>query len=106
MPHRYDADRTHPSTGLPFVRISWALADTLEAKPGDLLYISDRRSWLGGLHSAHTVLDSISEDGNTETVGIPATIWPSVVKPNRTDQLLRIQRMYAQQQSDSANRQI
>ena len=93
-PRRYDADRTHPSTGLPFVRISRAPADALEAQPGDLLYISDRRSWLGGLYSAHTMVDSISEDGNSETIEIPATIWPSVVTGKRDHEPLCVERMY------------
>src|SRR5690606_21527459 len=37
--------------GLPAVRINKALARELEASADDLLYISDKRWWLGGLNS-------------------------------------------------------
>jgi SSS family solute:Na+ symporter len=29
---------------------------TMAAEPGDLVYISDTRKWLGGLKSCHTVI--------------------------------------------------
>ncbi|MBX3176294.1 MAG: sodium:solute symporter family protein [Candidatus Hydrogenedentes bacterium] len=39
--------------------------DTLAAEPGDLLYICDRRWWLGGLHSIHL---KAAEPGGADTV--------------------------------------
>jgi SSS family solute:Na+ symporter len=36
----------------------------MEAEPGDLVYISDTRKWLGGLKSVHTVFgEPHNEDG-------------------------------------------
>jgi solute:Na+ symporter, SSS family len=35
------------------IRLSRALMDGLEARPGDLMYVSDARWWLGGLRSIH-----------------------------------------------------
>lgn len=56
-----DTDRTHAKTGLPLVCISRALAESLNAEPGDLLYISDSRTWLGGLRSTHAIVDEIAD---------------------------------------------
>nr|HPK44882.1 hypothetical protein [Spirochaetota bacterium] len=35
------------------VSLSKAMMEHLQAKPGDILYISDERWWLGGLKSIH-----------------------------------------------------
>jgi Na+/proline symporter len=94
MPLRGASERIHESTGQALVRISRGLADALEAGPGDLLYVSDRRSWLGGLNSAHAIVDSIMEDEGTETIELSTTIWDSVIKGNRKEEPLRIERMY------------
>lgn len=40
-------------TGHDEVVLSPSLLEKLAAEPGDLLYICDRRWWLGGLHSTH-----------------------------------------------------
>ena len=47
---------------LPEIGLSAGLAVTLEAKIGDLLYVSDTRSWLGGLRSAHGIVGWIEEE--------------------------------------------
>ena len=36
--------------------------DTMAAGPGDIIYISDRRWWLGGLRSVHTRIKGLSPD--------------------------------------------
>ena len=41
---------------LPKMAITTALAESLEAKEGDLLYVTDPRTWLGGLRSCHGVV--------------------------------------------------
>lgn len=41
------------------VSLSGADARRLAARPGDHLYLSDTRWWLGGLHSAHAILSDI-----------------------------------------------
>ena len=93
-PRRSDVQKTHESTGLPLLRVSRALADALEAKPGDMLYISDRRAWLGGLHSAHAILDAVMEDRDEGYIELPEAVWQTVVKRKRDDQPLRVERMY------------
>jgi hypothetical protein len=35
------------------VRLPYSVMAKLDAEPGDLLYIADRRWWLGGLRSVH-----------------------------------------------------
>jgi len=47
-------------TGL--VRMSQADADKMKAKPGDLVYVADKRWWLGGLRSMHATLDITDVD--------------------------------------------
>lgn len=42
-----------PAASYPLVRLSGAQLARLAAAPGDLLYVSDQRWWLGGLRSAH-----------------------------------------------------
>jgi solute:Na+ symporter, SSS family len=81
---------------LPVVHASASLARKLNAAGGDVLYISDRRRWLGGLRSAHAVLGEIrgeSADGQSRLMMGPST-WKLVVAPRRADQPLRIERLY------------
>jgi solute:Na+ symporter, SSS family len=47
---------------LPLVSITTPLAEKLGAVAKDLLYVSDRRWWLGGLHSVHVVIENIIDD--------------------------------------------
>ena len=46
----------------PPVRLSTALARQIQAEIGDLVYITDRRWWFGGLHSVHATVAEIFED--------------------------------------------
>ena len=39
------------------------LADTLGAKSGDLVYVSERRAWLGGVHSTHAIVGDVTAGG-------------------------------------------
>ena len=44
-------------------RASSRLAEALGGlEPGDILYVSDRRAWLGGLRSGHGAVAEIVED--------------------------------------------
>ena len=69
--------------GLPKVELSKALAGELGVEAEDLLYISDRRGWLGGLRASHAVVGSV----NAELDGKRALLGPSlmdrVVAPGR-----------------------
>ncbi len=57
-----DGDRTCGSAKLPAVRISSALARQIEATVGDIVYVTDRRWWLGGLHSSHGMVEELVDD--------------------------------------------
>ncbi|MEM7352062.1 MAG: sodium/solute symporter, partial [Acidobacteriota bacterium] len=48
---------------LPVVGLSPPVLQALETRPGDLIYLADRRWWLGGLRSAHAVVgEPVTED--------------------------------------------
>ena len=51
------------ASGRARVRVSSRLAEALGGlEPGDILYVSDRRAWLGGLRSGHGAVAEIVED--------------------------------------------
>ncbi len=64
------------------------------AVPGDLLYVSDTRAWLGGLRSGHVVVASVVAD-EEPVVRLGPDFYDGVVAPNRTDRPLRMKRLYA-----------
>lgn len=77
-------------TGLALSR---GLAAELEAKVGDLVFVSDRRAWLGGLHSAHAIIDEIlDEEGAIVELGPELTT--QVVTEGRREALVRVERLY------------
>ena len=78
-PRRVDEDDIHSATGLPLVRLSSALAKALGAADGDLLYISDRRRWLGGLHSTHAIVGGITTDDAERFVDLGPAAWDAVI---------------------------
>lgn len=78
---------------LPSVRITAALAKALEAQVGDLLYVTDRRWWTGGLYSAHVIVGSVSPEDGPPAVAMDATVYPNVVG-KRTAQLVKVERLY------------
>lgn len=79
---------------LPVVRLSPPLAAALEAKPGDLVYVSDRRWWKGGLHSAHAVVGAVDLDDDQPAVELGPKTWDLVVVRGREAAPLRVQRLY------------
>jgi len=78
---------------LPPVRISSALAEALAATTGDLVYVSDRRGWLGGLRSAHAVVDGV-DDGADAWIEMGPLTHATVVSPRRRDEALVVERLY------------
>jgi len=51
------------AAGRARVRVSSCLAEALGGlEPGDILYVSDRRAWLGGLRSGHGAVAEIVDD--------------------------------------------
>lgn len=81
------------AANLPVVQVSTALAEALDAKSGDLVYLTDRRRWLGGLYSAHAIISEIVE-GADPTVFIRSETYSSVVSPNRADMPITVDRLY------------
>jgi hypothetical protein len=75
------------------VRISEPLARALAAEPGDLVYVTDRRAWLGGLRSAHAVVDGIYPD-ETASIELGPKTHDVVVAPRRRSEPLRVERLY------------
>jgi SSS family solute:Na+ symporter len=81
--------------GWPLVRITRALADALGAEPGDLLYVTDRRRWLGGLRSAHVMIATIDEaDRTVARIELGPGAHDAVVVPRRAGERLRVERLY------------
>jgi hypothetical protein len=72
------------------VSVSFALAESLAAEIGDVLYVSDSRAWLGGLRSVHTKLSSI-HDREADLVFLsPEIIKRGNLKLNRKIRLEKI----------------
>jgi len=79
---------------LPVVTITRALADGLGgAEVGSLIYLTDSRSWLGGLRSAHAVVGEVSEGEQPEITIGPAT-HEDVVASGRTEKQFRVEWLY------------
>ena len=86
-----DDDRRVGRGQLPVVTLSRELATTLEARPGDLVYLTDARAWLGGLKASHAVVDAIREDLAPASV----VVGPSLVRVlGGTERPLRVKRLY------------
>ena len=79
---------------LPAVRLSKTLADALGAEPGDLVYVTDRRWWTGGLHSVHAVVVGIDVEGDTAIVEMGPQTYSLVVTAARGNQPLVVERLY------------
>jgi SSS family solute:Na+ symporter len=79
---------------LPVVNVSQALAQRLEAGVGDLVYLSDRRRWLGGLRSAHAVIGEVVGDAETSFVEMGIIPYRTVVAPHRKDQPIIVECLY------------
>jgi SSS family solute:Na+ symporter len=77
---------------LPEVRLSRALADAVGAAANDLVYIRDGRWWLGGLHSAHAVVDEVVE-GTEPWIEIGAETFSALVVPSRRDKPVVVERL-------------
>jgi SSS family solute:Na+ symporter len=78
---------------LPIVRISQALAEKLEAEVDDLVYVSDRRAWLGGLRSTHAMVAAVDASLEGERVVMGEAMWGLIVE-GREEETLRVKRLY------------
>lgn len=77
---------------LPMVSITKPLADKLGARAKDLLYVSDRRWWLGGLHSTHVVIDEVVE-GDEPVVVLDRDTSELVILPHRKEKLVVVEKL-------------
>ncbi len=89
-------DRTSPGEAhLPLVRISRGLAEELDAKAGDLVYLTDRRFWLGGLRSTHAVVGEVTgAEGGEAVVETGPGTYSLVVTPRREGKPIVVERLY------------
>jgi SSS family solute:Na+ symporter len=79
---------------LPAVTISSPLASALHASVGDLLYVADARWWLGGLRSAHVVVDVIDATGQAATITLGPDTHDAVVTSRRVKQPIVVEKLY------------
>ncbi|MBC8215532.1 MAG: sodium:solute symporter family protein [Candidatus Marinimicrobia bacterium] len=84
---------TTGSANLPLINISEVVADELEAVSGDLLYISDKRRWLGGLHSTHAVIGHIFTN-TKKLIELDRETHRLVTTQKRTDQEVLVEKLY------------
>jgi len=82
------------SGALAVVRLSARLARDLGAAPGDLVYVTDARAWLGGLRSVQTIVGAIDPDGDSPWISLGPQTYEAVVAPGRDDRQLRVERLY------------
>ena len=66
------APATQPPAVYPIVRLSRAAMRRMKANEGDLLYVTDRRPWLGGLRSLHCRAGKTHEDGKVVMISFEA----------------------------------
>ncbi|HCP47161.1 MAG TPA: hypothetical protein DIU15_14050, partial [Deltaproteobacteria bacterium] len=89
-----DQDLFQGEANLAVVHVSEGLAHTLgDAKPGDLVYISDRRAWLGGLRSGHGVIGRVVP-GTSSSIYLGPSIRTVIIAKGREEQPLRIRKLY------------
>jgi len=78
---------------LPVVHISRGLARRLKAGENDLVYVTDRRWWTGGLHSAHAVVGEVRDADEPEVWMGPDTA-KLVITSRRSGLPVRVERLY------------
>ena len=79
---------------LPSVTISKGLAEAGQAAVGDLLYVSDRRWWLGGLRSSQAIVGQIDETVAENVIWLGSDTFATVVTRSRTEIPVRVRKLY------------
>ena len=79
---------------LPAVTISKGLAESAQAAVGDLLYVSDRRSWLGGLRSSQAIVSGVDETVAEDVIWLGNDTFTTVVTSSRTELPVRVRKLY------------
>ena len=94
IPQVMDRNPVTAGTGsLPMVGISNALATDLEGVEGDLLYIRDKRKWLGGLYSTHAVVGEIFKHSDN-LIQLDRETSELVITKNRINEILIVEKLY------------
>ena len=65
----------------------------LAGEDGDLVYVSDKRWWLGGLHSMHVVVGG-TVVGTDDLVEIGPTTYELIVTGQRDGKPVKVERLY------------
>ncbi len=73
--------------------VSRGLAEQVEAEAGDILYVTDRRWFLGGLHATHVRIRSVSDDEGI-WVRLGPKVREAVVRRGRETLPIAVQRLY------------
>ncbi|MCA9733291.1 MAG: sodium:solute symporter family protein [Deferribacteres bacterium] len=95
LPRKRDLNMQKTGTAdLPLVDISKSLAKELQANPGDLLYLSDSRWWLCGLHSSHAVVGKIIADEAESIIEMDKETADLIVLPKRRKQLISVEKLH------------
>ncbi len=95
VPRKLDFDAApRGDAQLPVVTISAGLSHQVWAREGDLIYISDSRRWLGGLRSAHAIVDRVDKSVAESVIELGPGLWRDVVARGRADKALRVERLY------------
>lgn len=81
--------------GVTVVELSTPLAQALDAREGDHVYVSDARWWLGGLRSQHAVIGTVVPSQDHEmTVALPSSAYTTVAGEARQGRPVLVQRQY------------
>jgi SSS family solute:Na+ symporter len=95
LPVQLDAEPSPTGEAqLPTVNLSHEAAEALSAEPGDLVYVSDQRWWLGGLRSAHAVVGTIMPIEKGSQVELGPQTWTNIVSPSRATRTVVVERLY------------
>jgi SSS family solute:Na+ symporter len=95
LPRQMAKELPHSKTSqLPTVHLSPAVAERLGAASGDLVYVSDRRWYLGGLRSTHALVGKVDLNDADAIVELGPQTWSIVVAPSRAKKPLVIDRLY------------
>ena len=84
----------HEELHLPVVTLSRSLSDKLDAGIDSLVYITDARSWLGGVRSVHAIVGDVSGEESAAMVWMGAETFRTVVHPKRGEKPVRVYRQY------------
>ena len=88
-----EVDPVAASNGLPVAQIGSDVANALGGlQPGDLVYISDPRRWLGGLRSCHAVVGDEAVAPSEITIG--QTPWTAITRGAPGPVSVRVKRLY------------